>query len=123
MLKKTLILLLIFFLITPIFSASACNVFVRVRGGIGVRIIVDNYSDHNVTINFTINWTDIFGEHVDTEGGEVILGKMNSFEYGTIPVIPFIQRVSVHVEVEDKVVEKYGFSFFGLVLLHKKVYQ
>jgi len=122
MLKKTLISLILFFLMMPVSSAVAGNVITIVRGGVGAHIVVHNLTDHNVTINFTINWTDLSGEKVDSDGFIVEIVKRTTFEYGSIPIHPFIQRVSIYLETEDKIIAKKGFSFFGFVFLHRKIF-
>jgi len=115
--KSTAVFIFSLIVFAPSITATTGDVSLMVRGGVGVHLTVDNFNDHNITINFSINWTDIFGKQVNTDEGYAELETRRSWEYGDIPVIPFFQRISVYLEADGIVVEKQGFSFFVLVFL------
>jgi len=116
---------LFFILLVPVVGAgqtvglvSANNeVTLSITGGRGITLAVENLAEYNVSINYSVIYSNIYNRELGRTEGYKMIGGGYTWSVCMITYLPLFMKLSATLEADGQIVEKKGFTLFTFVIV------
>ncbi len=96
-----------------IYDVDNGDIYIKIRGGFGITIMITNKLDENITVEFNITADGIFSDRGSNTSGQLAVTSqgvsvLKKFVHG-------FMKLNVTVEYEEETLMRSGFSLLSLV--------